>query len=141
MGRPAITTSGPQILPEHELLARIFRTLGDATRLRLLEALDEVGSATQSELMTLVGATQSRASEHLSCLTWCGLVEATRDGRSMRYSLTDGRAAEMVATARAFMAANERAVGGCTPAESQVVLDPVEPVLDRGGLDVEPAPA
>jgi DNA-binding transcriptional ArsR family regulator len=115
MGRPAITTTEPIVLPEHELLARVFRALGDATRLRMLEVLADVGEATQSELMVLVGATQSRASEHLSCLTWSGLVTGRRDGRSMRYQLADGHAQEFLALARTFLATNERAVGGCRP--------------------------
>jgi DNA-binding transcriptional ArsR family regulator len=113
MGRPAITTTEPLVLPEHELLARVFRALGDATRLRMIEVLAEVGEATQSELMVLVGATQSRASEHLSCLTWSGLVDGRRDGRSMRYQLADGHAQEFIALSRRFLATNERAVGGC----------------------------
>jgi DNA-binding transcriptional ArsR family regulator len=115
MGRPAITTREPLVLPEHELLARVFRALGDATRLRMLEVLAEVGEATQSELMVLVGATQSRASEHLSCLTWSGLVDGHREGRSMRYRLSDGHAQELIAVARRFLMTNERAVGGCRP--------------------------
>lgn len=119
MGRPAITTRAPESLPEHELLARIFRTLGDPTRLRILEALMDVDEATQSELMAAVGATQSRASEHLSCLTWCGFVDQRRDGRRTRYRLSDGRAGAFIALARQFLAENERAVGMCRILEEQ----------------------
>jgi DNA-binding transcriptional ArsR family regulator len=113
MGRPAITTRAPEDLPEHELLARIFRTLGDPTRLKILEALADGGEASQTELMALVGATQSRASEHLSCLTWCGFVEQRRDGRRTRYRLSDERSDAFLGLARAFLRENERAVGMC----------------------------
>lgn len=113
MGRPAITTRAPEALPEHELLARIFRTLGDPTRLRMLEALMDVDEASQSELMAAVGATQSRASEHLSCLTWCGFVDQRRDGRRTRYRLADERAGGFIALARQFLTENPRAVGMC----------------------------
>ena len=119
MGRPAITTRAPEALPEHELLARIFRTLGDPTRLRILEALMDVDEASQSELMVAVGATQSRASEHLSCLSWCGFVEQRRNGRRTQYRLSDERAGAFIALARQFLTENERAVGMCRILEEQ----------------------
>lgn len=113
MGRPAITTAQPELLPEHELLARIFRTLGDPTRLKMLEALADGEEASQTELMAAVHATQSRASEHLSCLVWCGFVDQRRDGRSTRYRLSEERAPQFLALAREFLAENKRAVGLC----------------------------
>jgi len=42
-----------------ELLAWLFRTLGDATRLRLLELLLEEGELHQMELVQRLGATQA----------------------------------------------------------------------------------
>jgi DNA-binding transcriptional ArsR family regulator len=117
VSRPAIVTAEPVALPRHELLARVFRTLGDATRLRLLEVLLEVREATQSELLDRVDVTQSRASEHLSCLTWCGLIAAERQGRTVRYRTIDDRAATMLALARSFLDDNEVAVGCCTVLE------------------------
>jgi DNA-binding transcriptional ArsR family regulator len=134
MGRPAIITREPTPLPEHELLARIFRTLGDPTRLRMVEALGRLGEATQSQLIDEVGATQSRASEHLATLTWCGFVERRRDGRSVRYTLSADHAAELIRFARRFLQAAENPVGGCTVADAE------EPA---GGslLGVVPAPA
>jgi DNA-binding transcriptional ArsR family regulator len=119
MGRPAITTTQPEDLPEHELLARIFRTLGDPTRLRMLEALADGREASQTELMAAVGATQSRASEHLSCLTWCGFVDQRRDGRRTRYRLSDDLSPQFLALARRFLADNERAVGMCRIREEE----------------------
>jgi ArsR family transcriptional regulator, cadmium/lead-responsive transcriptional repressor len=120
MGRPAIVTREPIALSEHELLARIFRTLGDPTRLKMLEALERSGVASQSELITEVGATQSRASEHLATLSWCGFVEPTRQGRTVRYTLSDDRALALLRLAREFLTTNERAVGGCTVAPEPV---------------------
>jgi DNA-binding transcriptional ArsR family regulator len=114
MGRPAIVTREPMALPEHELLARVFRTLGDPTRLRILETLQQMAEASQSELIERTGVTQSRASEHLACLTWCGFVEARRQGRTVRYRLMDEHAAAMLDLVRDFLAGNGRAVGCCT---------------------------
>lgn len=114
MGRPGIVTAEPVALPEHELLARVFRTLGDATRLRLLETLLERGEATQSELVETVGSPQPRVSEHLGCLTWCGLISSDRDGRTVTYRVIDPRAERFLAMAREFLAENAVAVGCCT---------------------------
>lgn len=114
MGRPGIVTPEPIALPEHELLARVFRTLGDATRLRLLDTLLDAGQATQRELVDAVDAPQPRVSEHLRCLVWCGLVAAERDGRTTVYRILDARAEQLLALARAFLADNAAAVGCCT---------------------------
>jgi DNA-binding transcriptional ArsR family regulator len=114
MGRPGIVTAEPIALPEHELLARVFRTLGDATRLRLLEILLERGQATQSELVEAVDAPQPRVSEHLGCLAWCGLITSDRDGRTVSYRVIDPRAERFIAMARAFLHENAVAVGCCT---------------------------
>lgn len=114
MGRPGIVTAEPIALPEHELLARVFRTLGDATRLRLLETLLSRGEATQTELVEAVGAPQPRVSEHLGCLAWCGLIAAERDGRTVTYRVIDPRAERFIAMAREFLTENAVAVGCCT---------------------------
>lgn len=53
-------------------------------------------------------------SEHLSCLTWCGLVHSERDGRSVRYRLADSFAEQFLALARRFLDENAKAVGCCT---------------------------
>lgn len=121
MARPAIVTAEPMALPELELLARVFRTLGDPTRLGMLEELLAAGELTQSELVARVGVSQSRASEHLGCLVWCGFVAAERSGRVVRYRVLDERAAAFVELAREFLAGNEAAVGCCT------VLDREQP--------------
>ena len=114
MGRPGIVTAEPTALPEHELLARVFRTLGDATRLRLLDALLERGEATQSELVDDVDAAQPRVSQHLGCLAWCGLIAAERAGRTVRYRVIDPHAEQFIAIAREFLSGNAAAVGCCT---------------------------
>lgn len=61
-----------------------------------------------------MGAPQPRVSEHLGCLTWCGFVEAERDGRIVTYRIVDPRAEQFVAMAREFLTENARAVGWCT---------------------------
>ena len=75
---------------ETEALARYFRVLGDPTRLRILEALLQ-GERTVSELVELVGAPQSRVSNHLACLKWCRVAESERRGRNVVYRVSDPR--------------------------------------------------
>ena len=69
------------------VLARFFRVLGDPTRLRIIELLEE-GERSVGELVDAVGALQSRVSTHLACLRHCGFVETERRGREVVYRLT-----------------------------------------------------
>lgn len=75
--------------------ARYFRVLGDPTRLHMLEALLE-RDLSVSQLVALTGAPQSRVSNHLACLKWCGLVTSQRQGRQMIYRVVDPRVSEML---------------------------------------------
>ena len=100
-----------------DLLARVFRTLGDPTRLRILEYLLENGTTSQIEMVEQLAASQSRLSEHVSCLIWCGFVAVERNGRRMLYQLIDRNAEQFIGLARAFLRGNPNAVGGCTALE------------------------
>lgn len=113
MGRPAIITEDATGLPSHELFARVFRTLGDASRIRIVEALARNSEMSQSELVAALGLTQSRASEHLACLSWCGFILAERRGRGTVYRLAGVHAVALVAMARMFVAENAPALGSC----------------------------
>lgn len=79
--------------------ARYFRVLGDPTRLRMLEALLDQDLSV-SELVALTGAPQSRVSNHLACLKWCGLVTSERQGRQMIYRVVDPRISDMLELSR-----------------------------------------
>ncbi|HXF71427.1 MAG TPA: metalloregulator ArsR/SmtB family transcription factor [Actinomycetota bacterium] len=96
-GRARAARCGP------EALARYFRVLGDPTRLRIVEALLE-RERTVSELVALVGAPQSRVSNHLACLKWCRVVRAERRGRHVVYGIADPRVGGLIEAARAVAA-------------------------------------
>jgi DNA-binding transcriptional ArsR family regulator len=113
MARPAIITEDATGLPPHELFARVFRTLGDASRIRIVEVLARNGEMSQSELVAELGLTQSRASEHLSCLSWCGFIVTERRGRGAVYRLAGAHATMLVAMARRFVYENASALGSC----------------------------
>jgi DNA-binding transcriptional ArsR family regulator len=75
---------------------RLFRVLADPTRVGLLRRLAE-GEASVSELVAAVGCPpQSRVSNHLACLRWCGLVTTEKVGRRVIYRLADPRVLSLV---------------------------------------------
>ena len=96
-----------------QALARFFRVLGDPTRIRILEALLD-GERSVSELVQVVGAPQSRVSNHLACLKWCRFAESTRRGRKVFYRVTDPQVRELIRLARAMASENADYLESCT---------------------------
>lgn len=72
------------------LSAKLFRGLGDTSRLRVLAALRD-GPLTAGEIVAQTGLSQPNASMHLKCLGECGLVTWERDGRFVHYEIADKR--------------------------------------------------
>jgi ArsR family transcriptional regulator len=71
-------------LPMSSSLQKIFRTLGDPTRLRILTLLEREELAVQ-ELMEVLGMAQSRVSRHLAILREARLLRDRRDGTFVLY--------------------------------------------------------
>jgi DNA-binding transcriptional ArsR family regulator len=65
------------------------------------------------ELVAGVGQAQSKVSNHLACLRWCGFVDAQRDGRVVRYRLADQRVSQLLELGRALLADNAEHVAAC----------------------------
>lgn len=65
-----------------------LKILSDPTRLSVLEALMS-GSKNVGDLMEQLDVEQSLLSHHLAILRDAGLVEATREGKSMIYQLPE----------------------------------------------------
>jgi DNA-binding transcriptional ArsR family regulator len=93
--------------------AKLFRGLGDSSRLSILDALRR-GPLTVSDIVAATGLSQSNASNHLSCLRDCGLVAAEPDGRYVTYRLSDDRVGELLALAEGLLADVARGVYECT---------------------------
>jgi DNA-binding transcriptional ArsR family regulator len=94
-------------------MARFFNGLADPTRLRIVELLLE-RPHTVGEIVARLGLRQSRVSNALVCLKWCGFVEARREGRYMWYVVTDPRIRELVRLARTVMADHAAEIACCT---------------------------
>lgn len=113
VGRPAIIEPESVPLADIELVARLFRALGDSTRLRILELLIGEGELHQMEIVRRLGATQARVSEHMACLVWCGFVEARTQGRRTVYRVTDRRVRTLLEKAKGFLEQNEAQIATC----------------------------
>jgi len=102
----------PRTIRDTEALSRYFRVLGHPTRLRIVEALVE-RERTVSELVALLGAPQSRVSNHLACLRWCRVVDSERRGRTVTYRIADERVARVLELAASLAEPNCDHLASC----------------------------
>jgi len=70
------------------LQAEVLRTLASPRRLEILHVLAR-GPIEVGRLAATIGASQPNVSQHLAVMRVSGLVESDRDGREVRYRLTD----------------------------------------------------
>jgi chemotaxis signal transduction protein/DNA-binding transcriptional ArsR family regulator len=101
----------PAAHADDDVLAKVFRGLGDPTRLRLLAALGD-GSRTVGQLVDELDVPQPRVSSHLAALRWCGFVTSRREHRSVHYRLADPRVLQLVAAAQGVVADHRRSAAG-----------------------------
>lgn len=71
-------------------LTRLGHALSEGVRTQILLSL-RAAPARPSDLAEALGASKQVISNQLACLRGCGLVEATKDGRSTWYRLADPR--------------------------------------------------
>ena len=95
-----------------ELQAKFVRGLGDPTRLRIVGYLLD-GPRSVSDLIAFLGMPQSRVSNHLACLKWCGYVATERRGRSVIYRVTDARVRAILELTRAIVSDNAQRIADC----------------------------
>jgi DNA-binding transcriptional ArsR family regulator len=108
---------GPFALPDApapaELVAKYFRALGDPTRVRILELLREHGELTVGELVARLGVSQSKVSNHLACLRWCGFVLTRREHPAVHYRVADERVGQLLSLGDALLRDNAEHVAAC----------------------------
>lgn len=113
----AALSSSPFRLPTAplptDLVAKYFRGLGDPTRLRILELLRLEGELAVGELVSRLDLPQSKVSNHLACLRWCGFIEPRRQGRTVYNQIADERVGAMLALAESLLADNAEHVAAC----------------------------
>ena len=99
-------------LERPEVLATFFQALADPTRVRILELLAD-RPMTVSELVAALGLAQGRVSPHLTCLRWCGYVQAEVEGRFNRYALIDDRIREIIRLGESIVIDNAGRLTSC----------------------------
>ena len=93
--------------------ACVFRSLGDTTRLAILQHL-ALGERKVVELTAHLRLAQSTVSAHLACLRDCGLVTSRPQGRASMWSLaTAPELLDVLAAAERLLAATRDAVVRC----------------------------
>ena len=94
------------------LRAKLFRGLADPSRLFILEAL-RAGPLSVGEIVAITGLSQSHASNHLRCLSECGLVTGDPHGRFVYYRLSDSRSEELLLLADELLRDAASGVDAC----------------------------
>ncbi len=111
----------PEIDPDDpEVVARFFHGLADPTRIEILEFLLD-GPKTAGEIVRHVGRYQASVSSHLTCLRFCGFVEARREGRNVRYELIDLRVRRLLEMGERYLEDNAERIMACR------IIAPSEP--------------
>ena len=85
------------------IAAKLFRSLGDQTRLALLLALLD-GEQRVTDLVQQVGTSQANVSNHLICLRECGLVAARPEGRQTFYRVATAEVESLLKAAEGLLA-------------------------------------
>ena len=67
--------------------ALFFQSLANQTRMQVLHLLADKGGMNVSEICNELGLEQTLVSHNLKCLTFCGLVASSREGKSRVYSI------------------------------------------------------
>ena len=70
------------------LQAEVLKTLANPRRIEILHVIAR-GPIEVGRLAAAIGASQPNVSQHLAVLRSVGIVEAERDGREVRYRVTD----------------------------------------------------
>ncbi|MFD1670869.1 ArsR/SmtB family transcription factor [Agrilactobacillus yilanensis] len=72
---------------DYTLQLKLLHGFSNKIRYRILMVLKD-GERNVSDLVTLVGGSQSAVSQHLACLKDCGLIEKRLEGKFYFYRLT-----------------------------------------------------
>jgi DNA-binding transcriptional ArsR family regulator len=94
------------------LKAKLFRGLGDSTRLSILESLRK-DEKTTSQIVAETNQNQSNISNHLSCLLDCGLVKNRRQGKNIFYRLESSKVSKLLEESDAILSELARGIYEC----------------------------
>jgi len=95
--------------PYVELAVEVFAMLADATRVRVILALQEAGELSVNHLADMVDKSPTAVSQHLAKLRLARIVSTRQEGQRVFYRLENEHASRLVADA-IFQA--EHSLGG-----------------------------
>ena len=100
MNKSEEPSSAPEALPEWivECLSRLFSSISDPTRIRIVHALTEADRLNVSEIAEYTDLSISAISHQLRLLRDRAMLRATREGRSVYYSLADEHLRTLIRT-------------------------------------------
>jgi ArsR family transcriptional regulator, virulence genes transcriptional regulator len=110
-----------------EIQADLLRALANPHRLRIVHRLGD-GPTEVNELARDLDMAQSTVSQHLAAMRGVGLVEATRDGRFVRYELANPEILDACDLMRAVIVRRLTALGSLAAA-STLQPSPSTPVV------------
>jgi ArsR family transcriptional regulator len=101
----------------YEMQASVLRMLAHAGRLEMMHVLAD-GPTEVGRLAQKLGISQPNASQHLALLRASGLVELERNGREVRYRLSDPNVMVACDIMRGFL---ERRIGHLSTVTTRVL--------------------
>lgn len=90
-------------VPLYQAKAELFRTLGHPVRIRVLELLQD-GPRPVRELLADIEVESSNLSQQLAVLRRAGLVNSSRDGSTVLYTLATPDVAQLLLYGRRLLA-------------------------------------
>jgi DNA-binding transcriptional ArsR family regulator len=85
--------------PYVELAVEVFAMLADATRVRVILALQDMGELSVNHLADIVDKSPASVSQHLAKLRLARIVATRQDGQRVFYRLENEHASQLVADA------------------------------------------
>ena len=79
--------------------ALLFQALANPARMSILLLLREKGSMNVSKICDELGLEQTHVSHNMKCLSFCGLVTVSREGKSRVYSINNDTLTPLLETA------------------------------------------
>ncbi len=104
---------------DRESLARFFHGLSDPLRVRILTFLLD-GPQTAGQIVRHLGRPQSSVAAHVTCLRFCGYVEARRLGRHVVYEIIDPDVRRLLQIGERYLEVNAERIRACRVITSEL---------------------
>jgi ArsR family transcriptional regulator len=109
--------------PIYSLQADVLKTLASPRRLEIVHRL-AAGPCEVGRLAEELGISQPNVSQHLAVMRAAGIVDAVREGREVRYSLSDADVVVACGIMRAVLQRRLARLAGLTNGAEQPALEP-----------------